>query len=202
MKHLVRGQGFGAIVGVVLMLAAFSLIDFNGWWTAQTLSNVIQFTAILGLVAMGQALVIMSKEIDLSVGSIYGLTAVTFIMMTPDLGVVGAVVVSLLVACAAGFLQGLAVVKGQLPSMLVTLGGLFAARGIIYIWTGGSIRSFSEDARQHFLTRLFGGELFGIAAAIYWLALVVIVLTIVLWQPVAGNRWIAGECRVTRGAHR
>src|SRR5689334_15159040 len=73
MKHLVRSQGFGAVIGVAVMLAVFTLVDFSGWWTVQTVSNVTQFASILAVVTMGEALVIMTKEIDLSVGSVYGL---------------------------------------------------------------------------------------------------------------------------------
>ncbi|MGQ3280293.1 MAG: ABC transporter permease, partial [Shinella sp.] len=149
------------------------------------------FTAILALVALGQALVIMTKEIDLSVGSIYGLTGVAFITLEPALGVPGSLIVALLIAAAAGFIQGTAVVKGELPSMIVTLGGLFAARGIIYVWTGGSVHNFSPDARTHALTRLLGGELFGVAAAIYWVGIISVLLAIMLWGTRFGNRLLA-----------
>lgn len=191
MKYLVRSQGFGATVGVIAMLAVFTVIDFSGWWTVQTLSNVTQFTAILSLVALGQALVIMTKEIDLSVGSIYGLTGVAFITLEPSLGVPGSLLVALLIAAAAGLIQGAAVVKGQLPSMIVTLGGLFSARGVIYVWTGGSVHNFSADARAHALTRLLGGELFGISAAIYWVGIVSVLLAVMLWGTRFGNRLLA-----------
>ena len=120
MKHLVRSQGFGAIIGVVVMLVVFTLIDFSGWWTNQTVANVSQFTAILAFVAMGQALVIMTKEIDLSVGSVYGLAGVAFITLEPALGVPGSFVLALAIAALVGFLQAIAVVKGELPSMIVT----------------------------------------------------------------------------------
>jgi simple sugar transport system permease protein/ribose transport system permease protein len=75
LRQLANSAGFGSVIGVAVMLTAFTLIDFSGWWTARTLSNVIHYTSILGLLAMGQALVIISKEIDLSVGSVYGLAA-------------------------------------------------------------------------------------------------------------------------------
>ncbi|MBB3397040.1 MULTISPECIES: ABC transporter permease [unclassified Rhizobium] len=191
MKHLLRNQGLGAIVGVVVMFAAFTVIDFSGWWTVQTISNVTQFTAILAFVAMGQALIIMTREIDLSVGSVYGLTGVAFITMEPALGVPGSLVLALVIAVVAGLIQGIAVVKGQLPSMIVTLGGLFTARGIIYVWTGGSVHNFSPDARSHALTLLLGGSLFGVEAAIYWLILVAAVLAFVLWATPFGNRLLA-----------
>jgi simple sugar transport system permease protein len=191
MKQLVRSQGFGAIIGVVVMLVVFTLIDFSGWWTNQTVANVSQFTAILAFVAMGQALVIMTKEIDLSVGSVYGLAGVAFITLEPALGVPGSFVVALAIAALVGFLQAIAVVKGELPSMIVTLGGLFAARGIIYVWTGGSVHNFSPAARSHPMTRLFGGELFGIDAAILWLITVAAILGLLLWATPFGNRLLA-----------
>ncbi len=202
-RKLARGSGVGAIAGVVAMLVAFTLIDFSGWWTIQTLSNVMHFASILALLAMGQALVIISKEIDLSVGSVYGLSGVTFISMQADLGVGGAMIAALIVATLCGLVQALAVVKGGLPSMIVTLGGLFAFRGIIYVWTGGSVRGFPEEARMHWLTRMFGGELFGIEAAFFWMLLVLAVLSLVLWATPFGNRLLAtggdAESAATRG---
>jgi simple sugar transport system permease protein len=191
MKHLLHNQGLGAIVGVVVMLAVFTAIDFSGWWTVQTVSNVTQFTAILAFVAMGQALIIITREIDLSVGSVYGLTGVAFITMEPSLGVPGSLVLALVIAAVAGLIQAIAVVKGQLPSMIVTLGGLFVARGIIYVWTGGSVHNFSPEARNHPLTLLLGGNLFGVEAAIYWLIAVAAILAIVLWTTPFGNRLLA-----------
>ena len=190
-RRLARGSGFGAVIGVVAMLLAFTIIDFSGWWTAQTLSNVVHFTSILALLAMGQALVIMSKEIDLSVGSVYGVSGVTFIMVQADLGVPGAMVAALVVAALCGLVQGLAVVKGGLPSMIVTLGGLFAFRGVIYVWTGGSVRGFPEEARQHWLTRLFGGEIMGVEAAFFWMLLALVVLSLALWKTPFGNHLLA-----------
>lgn len=191
MKQLVRGQGFGAIIGVAVMLVVFTLVDFSGWWTIQTIANVTQFTAILAFVAIGQALVIMTKEIDLSVGSVYGLAGVAFITLEPVLGVAGSFLAALAIAALAGLVQAIAVVKGELPSMIVTLGGLFAARGIIYVWTGGAVHNFSPDARSHPLTRLLGGELFGVEAAIFWLVAIAAVLGLLLWATPFGNRLLA-----------
>lgn len=191
MNNLVRGQSFGAVIGVALMLVVFSLIDFSGWWRSSTLSNVVHFTAILGLVAMGQALVIMTKEIDLSVGSVYGLTGVAFITLEPKLGVPGSVLAALAIAATVGLLQGLLMVKGKLPSMIVTLGGLFTARGLIYVWTGGTVQNFSEAARGNWFTRLLGGEWFGVEAAIFWMIGLCIALNVMLWGTRFGNQLLA-----------
>jgi simple sugar transport system permease protein/ribose transport system permease protein len=202
-RKIARGSGFGAVIGVVVMLAVFSLIDFSGWWAARTLSSVVHFTSILALMAMGQALVIISKEIDLSVGSVYGLSGVAFITLQADLGVPGAMLAALLFAAACGLVQGLAVVKGGIPSMIVTLGGLFTFRGIIFVWTGGSVRNFPAEARAHWLTRTFGGEIFGIELALFWMLLVLGLLSLLLWATRFGNHLLAtggdAESALSRG---
>jgi simple sugar transport system permease protein/ribose transport system permease protein len=151
----------------------------------------VHFAAILGCIAMGQALVIMTKEIDLSVGSVYGLTGAAFITLEANLGVFGAMVAGLVLAACIGMVQATAVLKGRVPSMIVTLGGLFAVRGIIYVWTGGTVRSLPEEARAHWLMHLLGGELFGIEAALFWTLLLLAVLSLVLWRTSFGNRLLA-----------
>jgi simple sugar transport system permease protein/ribose transport system permease protein len=186
-----RTAGFGAVTAALTMLIAFTIIDFSGWWTAQTIRNVLHFTAILGCVAMGQALVIMSKEIDLSVGSVYGLGGITFIMLQESLSVPGAMLAGLALCAAVGFAQAMAVLRGGVPSMIVTLGGLFFVRGVIYVWTGGSVRSLPEEARQNALVRLLGGQLLGVEAALFWMLLLLVLLTLLLWRMRFGNRLLA-----------
>jgi simple sugar transport system permease protein/ribose transport system permease protein len=191
MKKLANTQGFSAVIGVAVMLIAFTVIDFDGWWTANTIASVLQFASILGILAMGQALVIMTGEIDLSVGSVYGLAGVAFVTLGGTLGVPAGVLAALLIAAAVGLLQGLAVVRGGVPSMIVTLGGLFTARGIIYVWTGGSVRAFPEEARNYWLTKLLGGNLFGVDAPILWMLTVLGVLSVVMLKMRFGNRLLA-----------
>ena len=191
MKHLVHSQGFSAVIGIAVMLAAFSIIDFDGWWTVQTITNVLQVSAMIDLLAMGQALVIMAREIDLSVGSVYGLAGVAFITLGDTLGVSAAMLAALVIAGLAGLTQGIIVVRGGIPSMIVTLGGLFTARGIIYVWTGGSVQAFPKEAQAHPLTLLFGGEIFGIEAVVFWTLGVLAVLSVVMTKMRFGNRLLA-----------
>jgi simple sugar transport system permease protein len=190
-ERLVTGQALGAVIGVTAMLVLFTLIDFRGWWNTQSLSNVLHFSAILGLLSMGLAVVIIAREIDLSVGSVYGLSAVSFVTLQPALGVPLSFVVAMLLAAGIGLLQGLAVVRWKVPSMIVTLGGLFTVRGIIYVWTGGTVSNFSAEARSHWLTRAFGGSLLGLPAVVWWCALAAVVLSAVLWLTPFGNRLLA-----------
>lgn len=191
LRRLLTGQSLGSVIGVSAMLVLFTLIDFNGWWNTQSLSNVLHFSAILGLLSMGLALVIIAREIDLSVGSVYGLTGVSFVTLEPVLGVPLSFVAAMSLAALIGLLQGLAVVRLKLPSMIVTLGGLFTVRGIIYVWTGGTVSTFSAEARTHWLTQTFGGHLLGLPAVIWWTVLVAGLLSAVLMLTPFGNHLMA-----------
>lgn len=191
LRRLATGPSLGSVIGVSAMLLLFTLINFNGWWNTQSLSNVLHFSAILGLLSMGLTLVIIAKEIDLSVGSVYGLTGVSFVTLEPVLGVPVSFIVAMSLAALIGLLQGLAVVRWKLPSMIVTLGGLFTVRGIIYVWTGGTVSNFSVEARAHWLTQAFGGSLLGLPAVVWWVVLTAVVLSAVLWLTPFGNRLMA-----------
>ena len=148
----------GAIVGALLVLAAFSAVDPSGWWSFFTLKNVTQYTAILGFLVLGQTLVIMTGEIDLSVGSVYGLTAIAFIFFAGRSSVPVAFVGAMAVAGLAGLFNSLMVVRLGLVSMVVTMSTLFIGRGVIYVWTGGSADSLSQADRVYWLTKTLGGS--------------------------------------------
>ncbi len=191
MKRFSRRQDFGAIVSAGILFVVFAVLDPSGWLSRSTFENVFHFSAILGFLAMGEALVLISKEIDLSLGSIYGLAGVAFITLAQPLGIVGAFFAAMALAFVLGGINAFIILRGKLPSMIVTLSTLFAYRGIIYIWTGGTIKSFSVESRGHWLTRLFGGEIFGVENAVVWALLLVFMLNILLQRTRTGNHLFA-----------
>jgi simple sugar transport system permease protein/ribose transport system permease protein len=191
MKRFSRRQDFGAFVSAGIIFVVFAAIDPSGWLSLGTFGNVSHFSSILGFLAMGEALVLISKEIDLSLGSIYGLVGVAFITLAQPMGIVGAFFAAMALALLLGGINAFIILRGKLPSMIVTLSTLFAYRGIIYIWTGGTIKSFSKESREHWLTRLFGGELFGIENALVWALLLLFVLNLMLQRTRTGNHLFA-----------
>ncbi len=186
-----RRVDIGAIAGTVVLLLLFTLVDARGWWSVNTIGNVLHFTAIVGTMAIGQALVIMAREIDLSVGSTYGLVGIAFITLEEVLGVPGAFLAAMAIGMAIGYVNALFVLRGRLVSMIVTLGALFFYRGLVYVWTGGTTRSFPPEAREHWLTTAFGGNLVGFENAILWFLLLVVLFVLVLEISRFGNRLLA-----------
>jgi len=115
--------------------------------TGRNLSNVARQISVVGIVALGQALVIIAGGIDLSVGSVIGLAAVTAAMVSaatgmPSLGIVGAIAVGM----AVGFLNGLLVTRIRINPFITTLGTLSIARGAALLVTNGNPQRFDNWA--------------------------------------------------------
>ncbi len=180
------------VVGSIGLFIVFAIVDTKGWFDFFTIRNITSYTALLGLVAIGETLPILVKEIDLSVGSVYGLIGVAFVSWEPALGIPLDIVMSLLLAAAVGLLNGLLVVKGRLSSMIVTLGALFFYRGVIYVTTGGTVRSFSSTVANQWLVQLFGGRwLLGLNNGLWWFLFIVIFFTYLLFRTPLGNQLLA-----------
>ncbi|MBC7334439.1 MAG: ABC transporter permease [Actinobacteria bacterium] len=94
---------------------------------------------MLGLMSIGMTFVIIGGGIDLSVGSIYGLTAILVGILLPRLGgnAFPGVVAGVLIGMFCGLINGLIIVYGRIPPFIVTLGMLNMARGIALIMTKG-----------------------------------------------------------------
>jgi fructose transport system permease protein len=112
---------------VVLILAAVVLGSFNNrFFNPSNLSLVAQQVAVVGGLAVGQTLIILTAGIDLSVGAIMVFTAIVMAGSAANFGVPGplALVIGLLVGTLAGGLNGLLVTRLRLPPFIVTLGTL------------------------------------------------------------------------------
>jgi ribose transport system permease protein len=103
--------------------------------------NILMQVSIIGIVALGMTVVMLSGGIDLSVGSVLVLVGVITVLALNATGsILVAILTALVVGSFAGFLNGLMVAKGRIASFIATLGMMAAARSIaLYIAEGGSI---------------------------------------------------------------
>ena len=102
------------LLSTLLMIVIFIIIDFHGFTHFFTIRNITRYTAILGFVAIGQTFLILVREIDLSVGSVYGVVGIAFVSFEPTLGVVGSFVAALLLGMLIGWLNSILVLRGGL----------------------------------------------------------------------------------------
>src|SRR5437868_5113932 len=123
---------------LMLELAVFSVIGTN-FFTLQNAFEVLRLSVEIGLLALALTPVIVSGGIDLSAGSLMGLSAVLFGMMWRDLGlpIPIAILGTLAAGTAAGALNGLLITRLRLPPLIVTLGSFSLFRGLAEGLTGG-----------------------------------------------------------------
>ncbi|HET9475263.1 MAG TPA: ABC transporter permease [Steroidobacteraceae bacterium] len=146
---------------LTLALLAAVTVAFPGFATPRNLAVVLDDTAILIMLALGQMLVIVVRGIDLSVASnlaLCGMLAALFNRAFPEAGVAPVLLLTLLSGGMLGAINGLLVWKLRLPPIVVTLGTMSVYRGVIYLLSHGAwvnenemSRDFLEFTRQHIL---------------------------------------------------
>jgi inositol transport system permease protein len=180
-KNTVRK--YGIVIVLFLMIILLSMIK-PAFFSANNIFNVLSQGSIFGIMALGMTFVIISKGIDLSVGSVLalaGVVAASFAQVSeavekyfpnmPVLPVFVPILVALTMGAACGFVNGFLIAKTKIPAFIATLGMLTVARGFALIYTAG--RPVSNLIPS--LTAL-GGRLFNIIPVpviIYFIMIVV-----------------------------
>jgi D-xylose transport system permease protein len=129
-----------SVLRAYTMIAALGLIWIYFHWatdgiflTSVNLSNLTMQTAVTGVIAVGMLMVIVSGNIDLSVGSILGLAGgcAAIAITNHQLGLIPSLLVAVVIGIIIGLFHGVLVAYANIPAFIVTLGGLLAWRGAI-----------------------------------------------------------------------
>ncbi len=150
---LVRSRETGIALALVLVIAATTLKNPDFLFSSDGWRNLLLNPSIVAVVAIGQAVVIISRNVDLSVGSIVGLTAYlvgSLFVAVPGLPVPLVFVIGIVFGGLLGAVNGALIAFGRVPAMVITLGTLYAFRGINVAWTG-SRRINASDMPDSFL---------------------------------------------------
>ena len=189
-KELQTRNELIAVFGFILLFATFAILVKKPWMN--NLNTMFRDISWLGIVAIGQTILLISGEFDLSVGSVYVFVAMVFILlMQAGIGVIPAFVIALLVALLIGFLNGYISLKFKISSLLVTLGFLFVYRGAAYLTSGGFNVVFPDSVRDSAFIKFLGGEPLGFYTAILIFVLIAITFAIVLSWTKFGNHVFA-----------
>jgi rhamnose transport system permease protein len=107
----------------------------------QSLRNLALNASIFAILAIGQTLVLVTRNVDLSVGSVLGLSAYLagdLLSKHPGMALPLVFVLGMLLGAACGLVNGVLVTWGRVPALVVTLGTLYIFRGIAFLWTNGT----------------------------------------------------------------
>jgi simple sugar transport system permease protein len=186
-----------AAAGALLVWIILAVVAGPAFRGAAGAAAYLNAAAPLGILAVGVALLMIGGEFDLSVGSVVGASGMVLMLLTTELGwpLWPAILVTLAVCLAIGFLNGLAVVRTGLPSFIVTLATLFIVRGLTVAAARGFTRRTQlgglDDVAGYGSARvLFASEPLGDfqVSIVWWLALAAIA-TWILVRTQWGN-WI------------
>lgn len=164
-----------AIVGMINP----SFIQFN------SLSLMVKSSVILVVLAIGQSFVLFTKNIDVSVGSIMGLSAaVCGMLLTDGYHASLSLLAAIILGAILGFINGIGVAKFRVPAIIMTLGMLGIIRGAMLIFTGGKwIEDIPNDFKQ-----LSSRVILGLPI-IVWIVLIILLLLYFFLRKVPYGRY-------------
>ncbi|WP_020674281.1 ABC transporter permease [Amycolatopsis nigrescens] len=129
------------IAGVLLVVVAGTAVANPRFVAPQSLRDLLLNASLVALLAVGQTVVVITRNVDLSVGSVLGLSAFVtadVVAANPGLPVAGCLLLGVLTGLACGLFNGLVVAIGGVPSLVVTLGTLYVFRGLDFALAQGT----------------------------------------------------------------
>jgi ribose transport system permease protein len=138
LRTLTRSPLLGISLALVILVVLFSLMQ-PAFMSVANFSSLLRSIAFLGIIGVGQTVLMITGNFDLSVGSVAALGAVVGGTAMTELGLpvpVG-IVVGLLAGAAAGLMNGIVTIGLRVPAFIATLGMLFVARGLVFVVSQG-----------------------------------------------------------------
>ncbi|MEP7088882.1 MAG: ABC transporter permease [Nocardioidaceae bacterium] len=140
LEALIRAREISLVILIVLLVAGTTsrhhdfLLSSDGW------RELLRQPTILILIAVGEAMVIVTRNVDLSVGSVMGLStyfAGWLFHHVDGIPIIVVVLATIVVGVLLGLVNGVLVAFLDVPALVITLGTLYAYRGIAVLWIGG-----------------------------------------------------------------
>jgi ribose/xylose/arabinose/galactoside ABC-type transport system permease subunit len=145
------------LVMIIMLMFFLLLILSDNFLTSNNIYNLMRQVSIIGIVSIGMTFVIISGGIDLSVGSVVGLSGViAAILMKSGVNIFLSVIIALIIGAIVGLANGIAVHDGKVPPFIVTLGTMVIVRGAIMLVSNarmiaGLPETFTDFAQKSFL---------------------------------------------------
>jgi ribose transport system permease protein len=176
-------------IGFVVVFVAFAAtLGDRGFLSSNNLLNIFRQAATISIIAVGVTFVISCAEIDLSVGSVAGLSSVCTAMALSQWGILAGIAAGLAVGLVVGAVNGTLVAMLRIPSFLVTLGMLGIAAGVAQWITDSAPQPILDDTYN----LIFGGGNFGpIPGLLVWMAIFVAIGAVVLAKTRFGRQVLA-----------
>jgi len=154
-----------SLVFLIVVTLIFFGTQIEGYYSGRTFNRITTTVAIIAVVAVGETLVILTRNYDLSVGSIVGFTAYfvgTQLANNNGIAPLAAVSMAIGVGAVMGLINGVLVAYGRVPSIIVTLGTLAIYRTLLVNYSGA--KTVTTDSLPQWLLDLARVNLFSLGA--------------------------------------
>ncbi len=194
---ILRSPAFGPGITLLVVFILFALFVPN-FFTLRSIAGIVNAATLTGIIAIGVTQLMIAGEFDLSVGPVMAMSGFIFgFYMISGAGPWVAIPLALAVCALMGLVNGLIVVRAQMPSFIVTLGTAFIYAGIVWAYSGGQVLQITDapaafnwlNGRLATLADLFPGANFR-SSIVWWLGLVLI-FQLVLVRTSFGNHIFA-----------
>lgn len=172
-------QIFSVLGGSIILIIILTIINSN-FINQGNIRDMIRELGPYIIIGIGQALVIITGNIDLSIGSVYSSSAMISAVLMSKNGVhpFPAILVSLIVGVAIGFINGQLVSRFKLPPFIATLGTMFAGRGLAWIVNKSSATGSIADGIGQSTATAFRKFFY---STTFWVLGTTIIIALVVW---------------------
>ena len=181
------GQVLTVTFGLIVLYVVFGIMN-PVFFSSRNISNLLRQIAPILLIGIGQSYVLITGNIDLSIGSMVGMSCmISATMMTKGIHPWVAVIVTLICCLAFGLANGLLVSFAKLPPFIATLGTMTIARGIAQIANNNYNTDSIGEAAQGFRDFFYYGKSFGLYNTIWIAAVLWIIFNFILMRTRSGR---------------
>ncbi|WIJ25895.1 ABC transporter permease [Devosia sp. RR2S18] len=177
------------VVQLACIIAGLLFPDSFRYLSPQNMGIMMRSVPVLGCLALGAGILMVAGEFDLSIGSVYTFTAVIMaILVGNGIDAFIAAPIGLLIGAAIGLINGALTLRFNLPSFIVTLGGLLFWRGAVLLINGAVQVRFDPNPM---FNAMFSGTVLGLNAAFIWFLLLCGLFHLLLHRHRFGNHVFA-----------
>lgn len=186
-KKLLKNREFSSLMFVVILFLIVGLVN-RDFLRLQNILLTLNASVVFSLLSIGIAFVLITGEIDVSIGAVMGLSAaVSATMIREGMPWGQAVAAAVVIGILCGFVNGIGLIYLQIPSIIMTLGSNGVIRGLIYVYTGGKWVENVPFAYKALSQQTFLG-----ITIFYWVTILIAIIgSYILLQTKAGRYFSA-----------
>ncbi len=150
-KKIINYSELGLIVALILLLVGAKIFT-PSFYSFKSVTSMLTNNAVYAILTIGIMFVLLTGGIDISIGSILGVSGVVvtrLLLAFPKVPVFVWIIVGIVIGCICGAINGFLVGKMKVLSMIVTLGTMYAFRGLAFVISDGDISAACDMSIDH-----------------------------------------------------